>query len=355
MKKKLLILSNIPTPYQLDFIDALKVNFSVLSIFLNAKEENRDWKLSSLKNVIILNFSSRIQAWHKMKHILLKFRPDFVVVGGYTLPLSLLLKFYCYLRRIEYFYWLEKPLPSSIFKRVVRSVIWAITLPHSKGILCIGSRALKIYKKYSNNLLNLPYSINLSKYQEKKVFISAGNKVKFLYVGQYIERKGISELLQAFSEIDETKAQLALVGSGKLNYLVDEYAKKFKQIENIGFVNPQSLYKLYSKYDVLIIPSNHDGWAVVVAEAMASGLAIIGTETTGAFEDLVLKNDCGQTCKVNKDSIISVAKKYVENISMLHKHSKNAIKAIYKSSANSKNAANALTNFLLRQKNESIN
>ncbi len=355
MKKKLLILSNIPTPYQLDFIDALKVNFSVLSVFLNAKEENRDWKLSSLKNVIILNFSSRIQAWHKMKNILLKFRPDFVVVGGYTLPLSLLLKFYCYFRRIEYFYWLEKPLPSPIFKKFVRSAIWAITLPHSKGILCIGSRALKIYKKYSNNLLNLPYSINLSKYQEKKVFIGAGNKVKFLYVGQYIERKGISELLQAFSEIDETKAQLALVGSGKLNYLVDEYAKKFKQIENIGFVNPPRLYKLYSKYDVLIIPSNHDGWAVVVAEAMASGLAIIGTETTGAFEDLVLKNDCGQTCKVNKDSIISVAKKYVENISMLHKHSKNAIKAIYKSSANSKNAANALTNFLLRQKNESIN
>ena len=355
MKKKLLILSNIPTPYQLDFIDALKVNFSVLSVFLNAKEENRDWKLSSLKNVIILNFSSRIQAWHKMKNILLKFRPDFVVVGGYTLPLSLLLKFYCYFRRIEYFYWLEKPLPNPIFKKFVRSAIWAITLPHSKGILCIGSRALKIYKKYSNNLLNLPYSINLSKYQEKKVFIGAGNKVKFLYVGQYIERKGISELLQAFSEIDETKAQLALVGSGKLNYLVYEYAKKFKQIENIGFVNPPRLYKLYSKYDVLIIPSNHDGWAVVVSEAMASGLAIIGTETTGAFEDLVLKNDCGQTCKVNKDSIISVAKKYVENISMLHKHSKNAIKAIYKSSANSKNAANALTNFLLRQKNESIN
>ena len=348
MKKKLLILSNIPTPYQLDFIDALKVNFSVLAIFLNAKEENRDWKLSPLKNVIILNFSCRIQAWHKMKNILLKFRPDFVIVGGYTLPLSLLLKSYCYFRRIEYFYWLEKPLPSSIFKRFVRSAIWAITLPHSKGILCIGSRALKIYRQYSNNLLNLPYSIKLSKYQEKKVFIGPGNKVKFLYVGQYIERKGIYELLQAFSETDEKKAQLSLVGSGELHYLVDEYAKKFKQIENIGFVNPPELYALYSKYDVLIIPSNHDGWAVVVAEAMASGLAIIGTEKTGAFEDLVLKNDCGLTCKVNKVSIISAVEKYIENVKMLHKHSKNAITTIHKSSASSKNAANALANFLLR-------
>jgi glycosyltransferase involved in cell wall biosynthesis len=76
---------------------------------------------------------------------------------------------------------------------------------------------------------------------------------------------------------------------------------------------------LYSKYDVLIIPSNHDGWAVVVAEAMASGLAIIGTKKTGAFEDLVLKNDCGLTCKVNKVSIISAVEKYIENVKMLQK------------------------------------
>lgn len=349
MKKKLLILSNIPTPYQLDFIAALKQNFSVLAIFLNTKEENRDWKLTFLKNVIILNFYSRIKGWKKIKTNLIKFKPDFVIVGGYTLPLSLMLKFYCYINRIEYFYWLEKPLPNLRFKKFIRSIIWSITLPYSKGILCIGSSALNVYKKYSDNYLNLPYSINVNKYKKKKLSVETKKIIKFIYVGQYIKRKGIHELLMAFSEIDENKASLSLVGSGELSWLVDQYAKKFKQIENIGFINPANLRELYSKYDALIMPSNHDGWGVVIAEAMASGLAIIGTKNAGAFEDLVLTKGCGLVCNVEKESIILAIKKYIQNKKLLQMHSKNALKFIYKSNARSQNAANILSNFLLKK------
>jgi glycosyltransferase involved in cell wall biosynthesis len=39
--------------------------------------------------------------------------------------------------------------------------------------------------------------------------------------------------------------------------------------------------------DVFVHPARHDGWGIVIQEAMAAGLPVIGTRETGAACDLV--------------------------------------------------------------------
>jgi poly(glycerol-phosphate) alpha-glucosyltransferase len=339
--KKILFLSNLPTPYQLDFFDEVNHNHSVLSIFLWKKEENRDWTLSERPWIKTLADQVVEPSWQKLSTQIKDFMPDAVIVGGYKLPLANRLKFYCLTKNIPYFYWLEKPLPSEWWKRLLRSIAWRFTLPFASGIFGIDSEAVRVYGRYNKNCVKLPYSIDVSKYvsPQKK---NAKAPIRCIYVGQFIERKGLNELLNAFSLISNDSATLTLAGSGVLSPLVGEYCHKYNHIRDLGFVNPSDLPLLFSEYDLFILPSKHDGWAVVIAEAMACGLPVIGTSSTGAFADLVIPNKCGIECLVNSESIRNAILFYVNNPKSLDKHGDIAKEVVVESLANSKNAAKKL-------------
>ncbi|RME60556.1 glycosyltransferase, partial [Candidatus Parcubacteria bacterium] len=44
---------------------------------------------------------------------------------------------------------------------------------------------------------------------------------------------------------------------------------------------------LYKACDVLVIPSDHEPWGLVVNEAVAAGLAVVASDVVGAARDLV--------------------------------------------------------------------
>jgi glycosyltransferase involved in cell wall biosynthesis len=59
------------------------------------------------------------------------------------------------------------------------------------------------------------------------------------------------------------------------------------QVRFTGFQDWKSLPEFYGKADVLCAPSRHDGWALVVPEALAAGLPVIATDRMGAALDLI--------------------------------------------------------------------
>jgi glycosyltransferase involved in cell wall biosynthesis len=343
--KRILILSNIPTPYQIDFLQELSKTIEVKGVFLKSKEMNRDWTIKYPPCVETLNHNSWLTNFLHLKKILEDFSPNIVIVGGYSLPFANLIKTYSYLKGMDFYYWLEKPLPQFFLKKSVRFILKLLTLPFSKGILCVGSEALYSYKKFSSNLLNFPYSIDYLKYK-KSNHLQHGNKLNFLFVGQYISRKGVIELLEAFSEIDPSRAKLNLIGSGELGNLIDIYEKKYSHIKNLGFIDQSSLVLHYAKNDIFILPSKHDGWGVVIAEAMASQLAIISTVNTGAFLDLVLTSDCGIECESKKESIKQAITHYIENPALAKRQGIFARKTLINSVASTQNSVTSIKKFL---------
>src|SRR5262249_45925173 len=54
-----------------------------------------------------------------------------------------------------------------------------------------------------------------------------------------------------------------------------------------GFQAPERLSDYFGRCDVFILPSRHDGWGVVVNQALAAGLPIITSDAVGAGLDYV--------------------------------------------------------------------
>lgn len=106
----------------------------------------------------------------------------------------------------------------------------------------------------------------------------------FLFAGQCSVRKGIPLLLNAWHKADLQNARLHLVG----NWLLNEDKKTALDSTVTWFPpQPQAMLRLYyQSAHIFVLPTFFEGRALVVGEAMASGLPVLTTVASGA-SDLV--------------------------------------------------------------------
>jgi starch synthase len=102
------------------------------------------------------------------------------------------------------------------------------------------------------------------------------------FVGRVELAKGVGYLLQAWKRLSLANAELVLVGEVKpeMNSLLREYADASVRVT--GILTPQELVKQYQESDMFVFPSVNEGLAQVLLEAMASGLAIVASDYSGA-------------------------------------------------------------------------
>lgn len=117
------------------------------------------------------------------------------------------------------------------------------------------------------------------------------DEVLLLFTGQLISRKGIMELLSAYSHIAEKVPllKLVIVGDGPLEPLLREFVGS-KQIKNVvltGAMGYDVVYKYYNAADCFILPTKEDNWSLVIPEAMACGLPVATTKYNGCHPELV--------------------------------------------------------------------
>ena len=106
--------------------------------------------------------------------------------------------------------------------------------------------------------------------------IGADDRVA-LFVGRFVEKKGV-ELLRrvAASRPDVT---FAFAGWG----MIDPAGWGLPNVRVFAGLEGESLAALYQASDVLVLPSQGEGFPLVVQEALACGLAVVcGAETTTA-------------------------------------------------------------------------
>lgn len=126
---------------------------------------------------------------------------------------------------------------------------------------------------------------------------SPGGAVKegpltFLFAGATIRRKGFDLLVEAFERVRSENPppldiRLRIVGSrGDLGHLLNP------RIDFLGPKTQPGLAAELRRADVLVLPSRNDSYAMVVAEALASGTPVLVSEMVGA-KDLVTEGKTG--------------------------------------------------------------
>lgn len=135
------------------------------------------------------------------------------------------------------------------------------------------------------------WGININKYS----FINKSTTVekRLLYVGQIIPHKGVLTAIEALKLVVQkyANATLTIVGGSVIKYYEAQVHNSIRSLNlanNVrltGFVPHEDLPRIYSNHDILIFPSIWDEpFGITILEAMASGLAIVGTATGGSAE-----------------------------------------------------------------------
>lgn len=108
--------------------------------------------------------------------------------------------------------------------------------------------------------------------------------LRVLFAGQVNQRKGISYLIDAVKLVDFPVA-LRLVGpiSKEIAAHIERDAPN-GTVAAVGPVSRSALTKEYLNADILVLPSLGEGFALVVVEAMSTGLPCIVTRFTGSHE-----------------------------------------------------------------------
>ena len=121
----------------------------------------------------------------------------------------------------------------------------------------------------------------------------ADHGVTFLFAGAPIPRKGFDLLLAAFAEVQaaEPGARLRLVGPrGDATRLLAKLGNE--RISLAGPLDQRGLAAELHRADCLVLPSRHDSFGMVVAEALAAGVPALVSEMVGA-KDLVKAGESG--------------------------------------------------------------
>lgn len=161
------------------------------------------------------------------------------------------------------------------------------------------------------------------------------SKIRFLHVDSSSPRKRVDLVRKAFIELfsDNPNVELTLKyrsgeGSSKGYDVMDLFNKKDNIFEICENFSEEEMVKLYHDHDVLVYPSEGEGFGFIPLQALASGMPVITTSRWCSYEKFLGNNIIESTIGPTKstayfegevilpeyDSLIHLMKKVYENI-----------------------------------------
>lgn len=131
----------------------------------------------------------------------------------------------------------------------------------------------------------------------KKEFNILNNKHVVGYVGRFESIKGVYDIPNIFKKIYEKNKDVIfmIIGDGSLKKSVEKELD-YNSIEylNFKFINHDELYKYYNLLDILVLPSENEGYPCTIVEAQCCGVKVVASDVGGVSEAI---NNYGKIIK----------------------------------------------------------
>lgn len=189
-------------------------------------------------------------------------------------------------------------------KRWLKRLVYRKAVRWSNGLMPCGQQGLALLHRYggaSKPAHMFPFVPNVELFSDPpeaaiaaaqhKYRLAPGRR-RFVFSARLMPAKRPDLAVRAFVEIAALRSEwdLIVVGDGPLRERLEEIVPQHlkSRIVWTGFSNDVAeLAAIYSQCDVLVLPSDHEPWGVVVVEAAAAGLAIVASDKVGAAPELV--------------------------------------------------------------------
>lgn len=139
-----------------------------------------------------------------------------------------------------------------------------------------------------NNIRYIPNGIDLKTYTPPKhrVPLTPGGVKTIVYVGRLEKRKGVDNLVRAYSILAEQMPNTKLVIAGKGSKLSELQriikSKKIPNVEFKGYVSEEEKRRLLGNADLVSIPAMYgESFGIILVEAMAMGAPVIAGANVG--------------------------------------------------------------------------
>lgn len=308
VRHKVAVITVVPSPYQRDLFRAMAERDEIdLSVhYMEATAPDSPWPEVPLRHFERIMPGSWMAFRGARVHLNWALpdlsQADFVVLNSFTsLTAQWLMR--RGFRNKRWIFWGEvlRTQPSGWRQETQKRLL--VPLSRATAIVGIGRQAEADYGRRFPNVPHfcIPYHCDISAFLEAPRSSGEGRPLRYLFCGQMISRKGVDVLLAAFDRLVNAglAVELSLVGREAdlpafLSRLTEITRSK---IRYEGFQAPEKLHEYFSTADVFVLPSRHDGWGVVVNQALGAGLPVIVSNAVGAGRDLVEDGVNGLLCE----------------------------------------------------------
>lgn len=326
--KKVLWLTNIPSPYRVSFFNELGRDCELTVLFEKAFSEERDdmWKEYECQNftgIVLPSKSVDVDKAFSLQSFqyIRKFKKDIIVVSNPATPTGVAAILYMQLCRIPYIIESDGAFPmlKKGFKEKLKCRLY------SKAKACfttseVGKKYFMQYGVKSDNIFKYPFTslketdiLQLPSIEQKSIFRKENaikEKVMIISVGQFIQRKGYDLLLEAANILDKNIGFYIIGGQAPAEYV--EYCKAH-HLDNVhfhDFMPPVELRRWYMAADLFVLPTREDIWGLVINEALACGLPVVTTNRCVAGLEMVSEKN-GKLVEVGNAELLASAIKEI--------------------------------------------
>lgn len=318
--RRVTLLTNFVPPYRLSLFKALESRLrSLLVLISTPMEKNRPWspKFDGL-NVVI---QKTITLHHVPRHPhgftdnldvhvpydtlwqLWRARPEVVITGELGMRSLQALLYRKSASRSRVIVWATLSEASERGRGRLRRLVRSWVLPRADAVLVNGASGARYVARFgvpADKIFVTPQTSDGRRFTALPLQRTPEESRRLLYVGQLIERKGLAPFLSVLSAW--AKAHVAdnlefwLLGDGpERTKLEKTNPPPNLAIRFCGNVSYDDLLGFYAQAGILVLPTLADEWGLVVNEAMAAGLPVLGSLYSQAVEELVEEGLTGWT------------------------------------------------------------
>ena len=304
--KRVLFLTNYPSPYRVNFFDELGklCDLTVLYFAKPTAYRDENWFVESKGFFKAVQLGKRKLSFRGKTVCLdvtdwLKQDWDKIVVCGYSFPTTILA--ITWLRRHKVPFWMEVDgglirETSGAKYRFKRSLVgaaswWLGTGTHTTAYLVnYGAKEEKVHtypftSLYEADILPKPLA-GEEKHKLRQQLDMQEEKI-VLYVGRFTVEKGMDALLKAVPELEKGAGVYFIGGEPKEEHLKFCETRDLKNVHFVGFKKKEELLQYYKAADLLVLPTHSDVWGLVINEAMACALPVVTTDKCVAGMELI--------------------------------------------------------------------
>ena len=206
-------------------------------------------------------------------------------------------------RRSRLVIWVDVSEHTELSVGHARTALRRLLLRAADMVLVVGSSGGRYVRRLGvppERIVEIPHVTDPGPFRTQSLQRDRESERRLLYVGQLIERKGVApfvnELVIWAERHPQQKAELWLLGDGPLRRELESIKiPPGLTVKFLGNVSYGSLSDIYAQAGICVLPTLADTWALVVNEALAAGLPVIGSLYSQAVEDLICNGENGWT------------------------------------------------------------